>query len=114
MTKMTYVDAIDLAIVALGDNTEAVDKLTALKVQMSKKASSVNSKKRAEADARAERVYNALAEMDEPVTCSDLIKLTSDEEVASYSVARVSALLKKLGDRVNHEMKGKKSLYSIA
>lgn len=81
---------------------------------LSKKRSSVNSKAKAETKARAEKVYNALAEMTEPVTVTNLIKLTSDEEVAEYSVSRVTALLAALGDRVvNEKVKGK-SYYSIA
>lgn len=110
---MTNVEALTVAI-DLVDDEEVKTKLENMRTQYQKKASSVNSKKRAEADARAERVYNALAMLGEPVTCSELINMTSDEEVSTYSVARVSALLKKLGDRVKHEMKGKKSLYSVA
>lgn len=110
---MTYVDALTVAIDAL--DGEVAEKLSALREQMAKKrASSGDSKRKAESDARAERVYAALAEMDEPVTCSELIKLTSDAEVAEYSVSRVSALLRKLGDRVVKEMRGKKAYFSVA
>ena len=114
---MTYVEALDVAI-NLADgavDAEVVEKLTALKAQLSKKHSSAsNDKKRAESDARAEQVYAALAEMDEPVTASDLVSLTSNEEVSNYSVPRVAALLRKLGDRVVKEQKGKKTYYSVA
>lgn len=110
---MTYVDALNVAIDLVNDEV-VKSKLMALKETLSKKATSVNSKKRAESDARAEKVFAALAEIGEPVTCSDLIKMTSDEEVATYSVSRVSALLRKLGDRVVNEKKGKVSLYSVA
>lgn len=110
---MTYVDALNVAIDAL--DGEVAEKLTALKAQLAKKrASSGDSKRKAESDARAERVYAALAEMNEPVTCSELIKLTSDAEVAEYSVSRVSALLRKLGDRIVKEMRGKKAYFSVA
>ncbi len=110
---MTNVEALTVAINLVNDE-EVKAKLEKMRTQYQKKVSSVNSKKKAETDARAERVYNALVEIGEPVTCSDLINTTSDEEVSIYSVARVTALLKKLGDRVKHEMKGKKSLYSVA
>ena len=110
---MTYVEALDVAINLVDD--EVAEKLTALKEQLSKKHSSAsNDKKRAESDARAEQVYAALAEMDEPVTASDLVTLTSNEEVSNYSIPRVAALLRKLGDRVVKEQKGKKTYYSVA
>ena len=110
---MTYVEALDVSINLVDD--EVAEKLTALKEQLSKKHSSAsNDKKRAESDARAEQVYAALAEMDEPVTASDLVTLTSNEEVSSYSIPRVAALLRKLGDRVVKEQKGKKTYYSVA
>lgn len=110
---MTYVEALDVAINLV--DGEVAEKLTALKAQLSKKHSSAsNDKKRAESDARAEQVYAALAEMDEPVTAADLVSLTSNEEVSNYSIPRVAALLRKLGDRVVKESKGKKTLYSVA
>lgn len=81
---------------------------------LSRKRSSVNSKAKAEADARAEKVYNALAEMDKPVTVTELIALTSDEEVGGYTNQRVSALLRKLGERVTKEMVKGKAYFSVA
>ena len=110
---ITYVDALNVAIDSVSE-TEVKDKLAALLVQMSKKHTSVNSKAKAEADARAERVYNALAEMTEPVTITELIKLTSDEEVAGYTNQRVSAMMTKLGDRVTKEKVKGKQYFSIA
>ena len=81
---------------------------------LSRKRSSVNSKAKAEADARAERVYNALAEMDKAVTITELLTLTSDEEVAGYTNQRVSALIRKLGDKVNKEMVKGKAYFTVA
>ena len=52
--------------------------------------------------------------MEKPVTLTELTKLTSDEEVASYHTSRLSALMRKLGDRVvREEVKGK-AYFSIA
>ena len=110
---VTYVDALTVAINSVSD-TEVAEKLEALKAQMSKKHTSVNSKAKAEADARAERVYNALAEMTEPVTITELIKLTSDEEVANYSNQRISALIRKLGSRVVKTTDKKVSRFAVA
>ena len=110
---ITYVDALNVAINSVSD-IDVKDKLAALLVQMSKKHTSVNAKAKAEADARAERVYNALAEMTEPVTITELIKLTSDKEVAGYTNQRVSAMMTKLGDRVTKEKVKGKQYFSIA
>ena len=99
------VNASDAEIVAFCEKEIAL---------LSKKRSSVNSKAKAETEARMEKVYNALLEMDKPVQVSELIKLTSDEEVASWNGQRVVALLKKLGDKVvREEVKGK-AYYSVA
>jgi len=82
--------------------------------RLSRKRSSVNTKAKAETDARAEKVYNALAEMTKPVTLTELVRLTSDEEVAGYSNQRISALMRRLGDRVSKETVKGKSYFSIA
>ena len=82
---------------------------------LSKRASSKNSKKRLETEARAERFYNALAEMDKPVTFKQLKELCSDEEVKSYSPQRMSALVRFLGeDRVKKEYIQKDAYFSVA
>ena len=81
---------------------------------LSKKRSSVNSKKKAETAERAERLYNALAEMDKPVTFKELKALTSDEEVQTYSPQRMSALVRFLGDRVHKEYIKKDAYFTIA
>ena len=77
--------------------------------------SSVSSKAKAEADARAEKLYAALAEMQEPVTLSELARMTTDPEVAEYSNQRMSALVRKLGNRVVKTTDKKRgSLFAIA
>ena len=52
--------------------------------------------------------------MDKPVTVTELIALTSDEEVAGYTNQRVSALMRKLGERVTKEVVKGKSYFSVA
>lgn len=81
---------------------------------LSRKRSSVNSKAKAEADARAEKVLAALGEMDKPVTITELLALTSDEDVAGWTNQRVSALIRKLGDKVTKEMVKGKAYFSVA
>lgn len=115
MTKMTYVDAINIALEAIADE-EVKEKLEALKGQISKKRSSSNSKAKQETALRAEKVYNAFAEMSEPVTISQMLKLTSDADVADYSVSRVSALIRNLNkeeERIVKTVEKGKALFSV-
>jgi len=109
---LTYVDALD-AVIPMVDG-EVAEKLTALRTQCAKKRTSVNSKAKAEADARMEKAFAALAEMDKPVTISELRSLTSDEEVAGWNPQRVSALFTRLGDRVKREEIKGKAYFSVA
>ncbi len=81
---------------------------------LEKKGTSINKKAKAEIDARMERVYNALAEMDEPVTPTELKKLTSDTEVADYTTQRITAMMARLGDRVKVTKGKKKTTYEVA
>lgn len=81
---------------------------------LSKRNASKNSKKRAETEARAEKLYNALAEMDKPVTFKELKALCSDEDVKRYSPQRMSALVRFLGDRVNKEYIKKDAYFTVA
>ena len=99
---------------AVADNAEMVSFLDHEIELLSRKRSNVNSKAKAESDARAEKVFAALAEMPSPVTVSELIKMTSDEEVAGYTNQRVSALLRKLGDRVVKTVDKKVARFTVA
>lgn len=81
---------------------------------LSRKRVSVNSKKRKETEERANRLYNALAEMDKPVTFKELKELCSDEEVKTYSPQRMSALVRFLGDKVNKEYIKKDAYFTVA
>ncbi len=111
---MTKKEMFNLIATVNADNAEIVEFCNHEIEILSRKRGSVNSKAKAEADARAERVYNALAEMDKPVTVSELLALTSDEEVAGYTNQRVSALLRKLGERVVKTVDKKVSRFSVA
>ena len=112
MEKLTYVEALDSVIVTLEDG-EVKDKLVALKGQIAKKTSK-NSKASKEAEERAEKLYSALAEMDKPVTITELKALTSDEDVAGWNTQRISALFRKLGERVSSEMVKGKRYFAVA
>lgn len=111
MTKKEMFFEIRKAVI---DNEEMVAFIDHEIELLSKKRSSVNTKAAKETAERAEKVFNALAEMDKPVTVSELVKLTSDPEVSEYNGQRVTALLKKLGDRVKREEIKGKAYYAIA
>ena len=67
-------------------------------VELLSKKRSDNTKKKAESDARAQKLYDALAEMDKPVSIAELKELTNDEEVAGWTSQRISALFRSLGE----------------
>ena len=79
-----------------------------------KSASSGNSKAKAESDARAEKLYIELCRMDEPVTFAELKAQTFDPEVKEWTPQRMSALVRKLGDKVKKEMRGKSAYFYVA
>lgn len=96
-------------------DNHSFDEFLDKQVAQAEKKSSSNSKAKAESEARAERVYNALAEMEKPVTITELMSLTSDAEVAGYTNQRISALIRKLGtDRVHKEVVKGKTYFTIA
>lgn len=113
---MTYVQAIDVALETVADE-DVIAKLTALKTSLEKKAgatSASNSKRKAETQARAEKLYNALAEMDKPVTFKELAELTSDADVKTWTPQRMTALVRTLGDRVTKETIKRVNYYAVA
>lgn len=114
MTNMTYAEALNIAIATI-DNTEAKDKLTALKATLEKRHSGPSKKKVEEMNGRIDAVYSALLAFDEPVTVTDLIKGATNE-VAGYSNQRVSALLSKLckDGKAVKTIEKRKSFYAIA
>ena len=80
--------------------------------KVASKSSSKNTKEQEELMAK---IVNALAKIGEPVTISDLQK--NDEEMATYSNQKLSAMLKKLVDNEKTVIKTtdkKKSFFSLA
>jgi DNA-binding transcriptional ArsR family regulator len=86
MTKMTYVNALDVAIVAVADNAEVAEKLTALRAQIAKKntAERKPTKTQVANDALKGQIVDAL---DEGVTASEVA------EKFGISNQKASALL---------------------
>ena len=110
MTKKEYFEKIK----GLVDDVEIQEFCDKQIEILSRKRTSANSKKRKETEARAEKLYNALAEMDKPVTFKELKELCSDEEVKSYSPQRMSALVRVLGDKVHKEYSKKDAYFTVA
>ena len=98
----------------VADNAEMVTFLDKLIEQIDNRKPSENSKAKRETAERAEKVFAALSEMSEPVTVSELIKMTSVSEVREFSNQRVAALLKHLGNRVTKEVVKGKSYFKVA
>jgi hypothetical protein len=94
MTKMTYVNALDVAIVAVADNAEVAEKLTALRAQIAKKntAERKPTKTQVANEGIKETIMATLG--DEPMTISDI--QDANEELAELSNQKVSALLSDL------------------
>lgn len=113
MAKVTKKEMFE-RIMGMVEDTEIKDFCEHEIALLSKKRTSVNSKKKAETEARAEKLYNALAEMDKPVTFKELKELCSDEEVKTYSPQRMSALVRFLGEeRIRKEYIKKDAYFSV-
>ena len=98
----------------LADHDEIVE-FCNHEVELLSRKRSDNTKKKAESDARAQQLYNALAEMDKPVSIAELKEMTSDEEVAGWTSQRISALFRSLGeDKVVKTFDKKVAKFSIA
>ena len=113
MTKKERFEALK-AMVA--DNEEMVNFLNREIELLSRKRTSVNSKAKLESEARAEAVYNALAEIGEPVTVSELMRVTSNETVQTFTSQRITALIRKLIEvgRVTKTADKKVSRFAVA
>lgn len=119
MEKMTYVAALNYAIENL-DNTEVIEKLTALRDQQIKrntKSDKVTPKEQAKLDADAilmEQVRGVLSNSTEPLTVT-AIKDTH-EAFAEVKVQKLSAIIRKMlmnGEIVRTEVKHK-AVFALA
>ena len=93
---------------------EKLADVMAHEIELLNRKKSGNAKAAKEAEERAEKLYEALAKMDKPVTITELKQLTGDAEVANWNTQRISALDRKLGDRVQSEMVKGKRYFTVA
>ena len=122
MTKMTYAQAIDNAIALFSqggqidaEDMETVEKLKALKAQLAKRGSSKTpTKTQKENEVIMAKILEALADIGEPTTVTDL--LAHGVEGFELTNQKASALLRKLieAGKVTKAKEGKKMLYSLA
>ena len=122
MTNMTYAQAIDNAIALFSqggqidvEDNETVEKLKALKAQLAKRGSSKTpTKTQKENEVIMAKILDALADVGEPTTVTDL--LAHGVEGFELTNQKASALLRKLieAGKVTKAKEGKKMLYSLA
>lgn len=115
MTKMTYAQALEVAINAV-ENEEVVEKLKALKVQLEKRGSGKKgmTKTQKENEGLMETITNALAELENPVTVTELI--ATGEGLEGYTNQKISALLRKLVEagKVVKTIEKKRAYFAVA
>ena len=114
MTNMTYVQAIAIAITAIGDtNPEAVDRLNTLTVQLNKRGTKNGMTKTQKAnEALKDIILEILAEVGEFVPMADLM---ADERLADLSPQKMGALLGQLikADKAQRHVYKKRTLYAV-
>lgn len=115
MTKMTYTQAIDIALEVVADEI-AKERLEALKAQLVKRSSGKKTptKTQKENEGLMEIIVNDLAEIGIPVTVTELI--AQGEGLNGYTNQKISALLRKLveAERVVKTMEKKKAYFTVA
>ena len=115
MTKMTYAQAIDIALETVIDEM-AREKLEALKGQLAKRGTGKKTptKTQKENEVLMEVIVNDLAEIGAPVTVTELI--AQGEDLNGYTNQKISALLRKLveAERVVKTMEKKKAYFAVA
>ena len=110
MTRKEVLERV-LEIEEVKGNEEMVEVLTKMVEQVSKKRTGLTAKQK-ENEEIAERVYEFIAEANEPVTADYLMGKLGE----GFTNQKVSALVKKLVDagRVIKDKEGKKVVYTIA
>lgn len=111
MTKMTYVDALEVAIAAV--DGEVAEKLTALKAQIAKKKGTTKpTKTQIENEAIKEKIADVLARADEPMRVGEIAKVVEGD----YTTAKITALLTQMKEAniVVREMDKKVARYALA
>ena len=114
MTNMTYAQALEIALTAIGDtNTEATNRIKALMGQLAKRGSKGGPTKTQKANEAFKAIILEILEDAEGfVLMADLM---ADERLADLSVQKMGALLGQLvkADKVVKQVYKKKTMYAI-
>ena len=114
MANMTYVEAINFALTAIGDtNPEATEKLNALAVQIAKRGTKTGLTKTQKANEALKAVIlEILADAEEFMYMADLM---ADERLAGLSPQKMGALLGQLvkADEVIKHVHKKRTMYAV-
>lgn len=124
--KMTYVDALTIALTAVADNTEATERLTALREQLMKRHTTSDKAKEARkaktTEARSELVKTvapvlrkALTAVPEGMTAKDLFAACEKELPEGFTAAKVqNVLLREMAPELEKiEDKRKANVYRL-
>lgn len=114
MANMTYVEAINFALTAIGDtNAEATEKLNALAVQIGKRGTKTGLTKTQKANEALKAVIlEILADAEGFMYMADLM---ADERLAGLSPQKMGALLGQLvkADEVVKHVHKKRTMYAV-
>lgn len=114
MTNMTYAQALEIALTAIGDgNAEATERIKALMAQLAKRGSKGGLTKTQKLNEEIKAVLlDILGEAGEFITMGDI---REDERVAEYSVQKVGALLGQLvkAGEVQKNVFKKRTFYAV-
>lgn len=114
MSNMTYVEAINFALTAIGDtNPEATEKLNALAHQIAKRGTKTGLTKTQKANEVLKAVIlEILADTEEFMYMADLM---ADERLAGLSPQKMGALLGQLvkADEVVKHIHKKRTMYAV-
>lgn len=117
MTKMTYVDALNLVLAGSALTDEATEKLEALRDQLVKRNSSKTdkpTKKQAENANLAEHLVEVMKQVNKPATVSELMAADPDT-LGTMNNQKVSAIMRMLvkAERVNKIEEKRKSYFIL-
>lgn len=114
MTNMTYAQALEIALTAIGDgNAEATERIKALMGQLAKRGSKGGLTKTQKLNEEIKAILlDILGEAGEFITMGDI---REDERVAEYSVQKVGALLGQLvkAGEVQKNVFKKRTFYAV-
>jgi len=113
--KITYVDALNVAIGFEGMDKEVVEKLTALKNSIEKKSANRKpTKAQNENKALCDEIVAVLANLPEGATATEIAK--ASDALKDFSNQKISGLLKILRENgsVVRDTVGRKSIFKLA